>query len=62
MRPAAKSGRPDFFFGFSNRIVMAPLSTVSHMTAFTDVRAPVSDLGALTSLFSDAIIPDIESL
>jgi len=29
MRPAAKSGRPDFF-GFSNRIVMAPLSIVSH--------------------------------
>jgi hypothetical protein len=30
MRPATKSGRPDFFFGFSNRIVMAPLLTVSH--------------------------------
>lgn len=32
------------------------------MTAFTDVRESVSDVGALTSLFSAAIIPDIESL
>jgi hypothetical protein len=30
MRPAAKSGRPDFFFGFSTRIAMTPLLTVSH--------------------------------
>jgi hypothetical protein len=29
MRPTAKSGRPDFF-GFSNRMGMAPLSIVSH--------------------------------
>ena len=29
IRPEAKSGRPTFF-GFSNRIVMAPRSTVSH--------------------------------
>ena len=33
IRPAAKSGRPDFF-GFSNRIVMAPLSIVSHDDGF----------------------------
>jgi hypothetical protein len=32
IRPAAKSGRPDFF-GFSHRIVMAPLSIVSHEDA-----------------------------
>jgi hypothetical protein len=30
--------------------------------AFANVRAPVSGVGALTSLFSAAIIPDIESL
>jgi hypothetical protein len=34
MRPAAKSGRPGFFFGFSNRIAMTPLLTVSHDDAF----------------------------
>ena len=33
IRPAAKSGRPDFFFGCSNRIAVTPLSLVSHEDA-----------------------------
>jgi hypothetical protein len=41
IRPAAKSGRPDFL-GFSNRIVRAPPSIVSHEDGFYDVTSQLS--------------------